>query len=111
MEIKNSEVIQAIDVLNELSDKEMPVEITFKVINTLEQLFSFYRPYLKSLEKLKEQFDEGSELEGEVKKLLDITVEGAIPPFTKNELIESGIELTPSQLVRLKPLIVEVDDG
>lgn len=102
----NQQIIQTINALNAISNKEMPIELTYKVMDNLGRLLGAYEPYTKSLEKIKAKYSEGSEMfYSEAGKLLEIEVELDINYFTKDELLESGISLTPLDLISLQPLI------
>lgn len=97
MKLTNQEIINAINALNSLQEKELPILITYKVIDNFEKLMQAYNSYFKTLDKAK--------TDKEIKELLEIEKEIKLEKFSKQELIESGITLTPVQLVGLKRLI------
>lgn len=94
MILKNSEIIQAIDALNELKDKEMPVELAYKVIEMNETLMEKYTIYLKTLETLK--------TDKEKMELFNLKTEIIVTPFFMSEFKDAEIKLTPMQAFGLK---------
>lgn len=106
MKLTNSEIIRAIDALDALSDKEMPIELTFKVVRNVDALMNRYNVYTRTLETLKSRYREGTpQFESEVKKLLDCEVAVDTEPFTREEFTDADVRITPLELMGLKVLI------
>lgn len=97
MLITNEQIIRTYNALDSLSNKEMPITLTYKVMNNLDRLLEAYRVYEKTLSKTKN--DE------EVQELLNIEVDVDVELLEKQELIDAGITLTPVHLNGLKRLI------
>ena len=97
MILTNQEIINTFGSLDSLGNKELPIKLTYKVIDNLDKLFKAYQIYEKALEKAKTV--------EEKQELLQITKEIDLVTIDKNELIEANITLTPIQLVGLKRII------
>ena len=97
MKLTNQEIINIGNTLFSLQDKEMPITLTYKIVNNLELITEAYQVFEKTKQKAK--------TEEELKELLEIEKEVKLETFDKQELIDAGITLTPVQLVGLKRLI------
>ena len=97
MILTNQEIINTFGALDSLGNKELPIKLTYKVIDNLDKLIKAYQIYEKALEKAK-TVEEKQELL-QIKKEIDLVT------IDKNELIEANITLTPIQLVGLKRII------
>ena len=97
MKLTNQEIINMGNTLFSLQDKEMPITLTYKIVNNLELITEAYQVFEKTKQKAK--------TEEELKELLEIEKEVKLETFDKQELIDAGITLTPVQLVGLKRLI------
>ena len=97
MKLTNQEIINAYNALDALSDKELPILSTYKIVNILDKLLNEYRIFEKAREKAKNN--------NEIIELLNIERELDIELLDKQELIDSGIKISPIQLVGLKRII------
>lgn len=97
MKLTNQEIINAYNALDALSDKELPILLTYKIVDILDKLLNEYRIFEKAREKAKNN--------NEIIELLNIERELDIELLDKQELIDSGIKISPIQLVGLKRII------
>lgn len=97
MKLTNQEIINLLNTLNTIAEKDFPISLTYKIIDNQEKLLSQYQVYEKAKAKVKS--DE------ELMELLEVKCDVGISTIDKNELIESGVSLSPVQLVGLKRLI------
>lgn len=97
MKLTNQEIINTINGLQSIEEKELPILLTYRVIDNLEKLLTVYESYSKTLDKAK--------TEKEIKELLGVEKEVDIEPINKQELIDANISLSPVQLVSLKRII------
>ena len=97
MKLTNQEIINAFNALDALSNKELPILLTYKIVDILDKLLSEYRIFEKAKDKAKNN--------EELIELLNIERELDIEKLDKQELIDSGIEISPVQLVGLKRII------
>lgn len=97
MRITNQDVITLFSNLDSLANKEMPILLTYKVVNNLDKLLKAYQVYDKTKSKAKNN--------DEIQELLKVEIEIDLETFNKQELVDAGITLTPVQLVGLKRLI------
>lgn len=97
MKLTNQEIINTFEALDSLGEKELPILLTYRVVNNLDKLLKVYQVYNKAMQKAKS--DE------EIQELLDIECEVDLETFTKEELVNAGVTLTPIQLVKLRRLI------
>lgn len=97
MKFKNKEIIETINAINSLADKDMPITITYFFINNHKKLCEVYDIYNEARLKAKDQ--------DELMKLLNLEVDVDVELINKQELIDSNISLTPKQLIDLKRLI------
>lgn len=97
MKLSNQEIINAYNALDTLSNKELPILLTYKIVNNLEKLFQEYSIFDKAKQKAKN-------IE-EVKELLNVELEVELETINKKELIDADIKISPIQLVGLKRLI------
>lgn len=98
MELTNKEIIQAIDSLNLLAEKELTVSLSFKIAKTIKVLTGIYEAYLSTLEPIKEDREK-------VMALLDIKNNIEITPFSMEEIEQACQTLTPQQAFGLEVLI------
>lgn len=109
MQLKNHEIISILDAINEITDKDIPVEFAFKMIDISSKLETKYQSYIKTLQSIMKKANvekpDDPAIIDQVKELLDISVEFNCELIDKKELIDTGIKLTLSQLVRLDKLI------
>lgn len=111
MQLLNGEIIGLINVINDISEKDMPVELAFKFFGNLKNLTACYEAYAKTLQKI---IDKGGvespddpKISEEVGKLLNLKSEVEINKFERAELVDGGMKLTLSQLAALSPIIEE----
>lgn len=97
MKIKNKEIITMFNALDSLGNKDMPITMTYKVVNNIDTLLNAYQIFDKAKGKAKD--------DKEIEELLEIEKEIDLETFDKQEMVEAGITLTPVQLVGLKRLI------
>ena len=97
MVLTNQRIIDLLNTIGSIMNKDFPVKLTFQLIDNQEKLIKHYEVYEKAKAKVK--------TEEELLELLGIETEVDINPIDKNELLESGINLTPAQLVGLKRII------
>ena len=97
MLLTNQEIINAYNALDSLSEQELPILLTYKIVDNLENLMKECLVFEKAKNKAKD-------IE-EVKELLKIEKEVKLETFDKQELVDAGIKLSPIQLVGLKRLI------
>ena len=97
MKLTNKEVITLFNALDSLGETELPITITYKVVNNLDMLLHAYQIYDKARVKAKN--------EEEVKELLEIENEINLETINRNELVEAGVKLKPVQLVGIKRVI------
>ena len=97
MKLSNQEIINILNTINTISNKDFPIITTYKILDNEEKLLKEYQIYEKAKAKVK--------TEDELKELLLIEKEIEIDLIDKNELVESGVTLSPVQLVGLKRLI------
>lgn len=111
MHLTNAEIINMINALNELSDKDIPVEFAFKVFGISGKLSNKFDAYLKTLQSIMKKAGvdnpEDPVIREDVENLLNIVVDFDSEFIDKQELIDSDIKLTLSQLARLDKLIKE----
>lgn len=113
MQLKNGEIIGLIDSINEISEKDLSIELAYKFYDNLSALSDKYQVYAKTLETLVKK--EGAEdaddpkIREEVLKLLEMKTDVEIDEISKQELIGTGVKLSLSQLARLKPIIGDTD--
>lgn len=112
MKLTNQQIIKIIDTLNEISEQNMPILLTYQIIEILEELFKVYSPYQKSIEKLEHKYGVKNELfKKEALLLLNMQKEIDINKLKKKDLVEANISLSPFSLVALKPIIEESENG
>lgn len=97
MRIKNSEMISAINALNDIRDKEMPVALAYKMVNAVNKLLEKNSVYEETLSVLN--------TDKEREELLNLIVEVDIAPFLMSEFTEANLKLTPLQMFGLQVLI------
>lgn len=97
MKLTNQEIINIIQALDSLGNKELPILITYKIVDNLDRLMSVYEVYDKTRVKAKN--------DDEIKELLKAEREVELETLTKQDLIDSGITLTPFQLVGFRRII------
>ena len=97
MKLTNQEIVNILNALNPFNDKELPILLTYRVIEIEEKLLNEYNIYEKARGKVKS--DE------ELKELLELEREIELETFNKQELIDAGLKISPSQLVILGRLI------
>lgn len=108
LKLTNQEIIAVINVVNELSQKELPFNLAFDLYNIHAKCMDYYASYIKTLDKQmrKEGVDTPDKLENqeEVGKLLARTVN---VPAKKVKLSDfEGINgLTVAQVSALRPII------
>lgn len=97
MKITNQEIINISEALDSLGNKELPILLTYRVVDNLDKLLKAYEVYRKAMLKAKNN--------EEIQELLNIEREVDLESFSKQELVEAGVTLTPVQLIRLRRLI------
>lgn len=97
MKITNQEIINIFEALDSLGNKELPILLTYRVVDNLDKLLKAYEVYRKAMLKAKNN--------EEIQELLNIEREVDLESFSKQELVEAGVTLTPVQLIRLRRLI------
>lgn len=97
MKLTNQEIINALNALEEIKDKEFPILITYKIIANTEKLFNAYSPYDKARQKAKNDAD--------LAALLCECQEVEIEKINKQELVDCAVTFTPTQLLSLKGII------
>ena len=97
MNLKNQEIINLINVLDSMAEKEFPVNLTYRILENYDKLLKAYRIYEQAKSKIK--------TDEELLELLDIETKVDIEPINKQELIDSGVEIAPNQLYELKRII------
>lgn len=97
MKITNQEIITMFEALDSLGKKELPILMTYKVVDNMDKLLKVYEVYDKARRKAKN--------DKEIRELLNIEKEVDLEMINKNELIEADVRLSPVQLVGLKRLI------
>lgn len=97
MKFKNKEIIEIINAINSLAEKDMPITLTYFIINNHKKLIEAYDVYNRARVKAKDQ--------DELMKLLDIEVDVDVELINKQDLIEANLTLTPQQLLSLQRLI------
>lgn len=127
MKITNRELQSKVQVLNMLSNKQLPVKVSYAIaknINTIdkelkiveEEKMKLIREYALKDEhgnaKIENNvyiFPEGKEDECNKKynELLDIEVELEIRDVNVNELLNSNIDFTPGELIELDFMLTE----
>lgn len=106
MKITNREIINALDAMSLLKDRELPVELAFKVFDNHKKLMEAYEPYIKTMNKTQEQYkDNNDKFLEEANKLINIEREIEVKKFTREELLNSEVKLTPAELAGLEVLI------
>lgn len=128
MKITNRELQSKVGILNVLSTKELPVKMSYAIaknINSInkelkifdEEKIKIVKQYaLKNqdgtlkVENNKYVFREGKEEECNKKysELLDIEVELELRGINIDDLLNSNINFTPSQLIELDFMLLEV---
>lgn len=97
MKLTNKEVITLFNALDSLGETELPITITYKVVNNLDKLLHAYQIFDKARLRAKN--------EEEVNELLEMENEVDLETIDRNELIEAGVKLKPVQLVGIKRVI------
>lgn len=97
MKLTNQEIISTYNALDSLANKELPILLTYKIVNNLDVLLKEYQIFEKARAKAKNN--------EELKELLEIERELELELLDKQELIEAGVKISPIQLVSLKRLI------
>lgn len=111
MQLLNGQIVHMFNAINEISEKDLPVEFAFKVFEIASKLTPHFQSYLQTIQKLmkKNNVDDPEDpvIRQDVVDLMNVTVEMNCELIDKQELIDSGIKLTLSQLQRLDPIIKE----
>lgn len=97
MKLTNKEAITLFNALDSLGETELPITITYKVVNNLDKLLHAYQIFDKARLRAKN--------EEEVNELLEMENEVDLETIDRNELIEAGVKLKPVQLVGIKRVI------
>ena len=97
MKLTNQEIINTFNGLDSIAEKEMPILLTYKIVNNMDVLLKSYNIFEQAKQKAKNDKD--------LKELLDLEVELDLELLDKNELVDAGIKLSPIQLVQIKRLI------
>lgn len=97
MKLTNQEIVNTLNILYSIADKDFPIALTYQLIDIQEKLMQAYQVYDKARIKAK--------TDGELIELLEITAEVEIEGIDKEELIASGASLSPAQLVGLRKII------
>lgn len=97
MKLTNQEIINLINALNDLSQKDLPITIAYKIIGNVEKLMNVYATYEKTKEKVK--------TDQELLELLEIENDIDLELIEKQELIDAGITISPAQLVGISEII------
>lgn len=98
MKFTNQEIINALNALDSLSQKELPILLTYQILEIHDYLMELYKVYSKALSKAKN--------DDEIKELLNIEKEISIPMLNKQDLIDADVTLTPVQLAGIRRLII-----
>lgn len=97
MKLTNREIITTFNALDSLGETEMPIAMTYKVVNNIDKLLHAYQVFERARQKAKN--------EDEINELLEIESEIDIETISRAELFEAGIKLKPVQLVGIKRII------
>lgn len=97
MKLTNQEIINILNILFSISEKDFPITLSYHLIDIQEKLLTAYQVYEKAKAKVK--------TDEELLKLLEINVDFDFELIDKTELIESGASLSPAQLLGLKKII------
>lgn len=97
MKLTNQEIINMLNALRPINEQGMPILLTYRFIEIEEKLLSEYNIYDKARTKAKS--------DDELKELLNLEREVELETFNKQELIDAGLQISPSQLVILGRLI------
>ena len=97
MKLTNQEVINLINGLNEIAEKDLPILMTYKVIGNLDKLMNIYTSFDKARKKAK--------TDEELFELLNFENEIELETIDKQELIDTGIQITPIQLIGISRMI------
>lgn len=92
-------MVAAINSLNDLKDKEMPVALAYKIVTSINKLMEKYTIYEQTLNGLK--------TDKEKLELFDLITEIEITPFLMSEFSDANIKLTPAQMFGIQVLIDE----
>lgn len=97
MKLTNRRIVDLLNTIGSVINKDFPIKITFQLMENQDKLIKPYETYFKAKEKVKS--------EEELLELLELETEVDITPIDKEELIQSGINLSPAQLIGLKRII------
>lgn len=105
----NGQAIGVIDVANEIQEKDIPVKTAYRIYDIVGKVNDSYMTYMKTLNSLMKKAGVDSpddpKINGRVMELLNMEVDVDVKPLNRSELLDSGINLSLSQLVRFDPVV------
>lgn len=127
MEITNRELLNKVQVLSVLSNKQLPVKVSYalaKNINSINKELKIYEEEKLKIAKecsLKDESgnpkidnnqyvlieDKKEVFSEQVNELLDIEIDLPIRQVNVNELLNSSVEFSPAELMELDFMLVE----
>lgn len=109
MRLSNSEIINLLNSLSNIADKDIPIAFTYRLFDINKALEDSYSVYWKTLENIMKKNNvnnpDDPAIHEEVKELLEMTTEVNIDKINRPELLETNINLSLSQLAALSPII------
>lgn len=111
MRLANSEIISLLNSLSDIADKDIPITFTYRLFDIHKTLQDSYSVYWNTIENIMKKHNVNNPddpiIKKEVRELLEMMVEVDLEKIKRNELIESNIDLSLSQLAALSPIIEE----
>ena len=109
MRLANSETISLLNVISSIADKDIPIAFTYRLFDINKKLQDSYEVYYNTLQNIMKKNETNNpddpKIRDEVQKLLNLMVNVEIEKIKRQELIDTGIELSLAQLSLLSPII------
>lgn len=125
MILSNREIIENINALRGLSQKQLPIKVSYFVAKNISKIENELKVYEKERQKLLDKYAEKDDngnmvLEGnnikiedtdnwnkDIQELLDIEVDVKIHKLKRDDLLNANIDITPNELISIDYMIDE----
>ncbi|OSB07978.1 hypothetical protein B2H97_16040 [Paraclostridium bifermentans] len=128
MKLTNRKIVNDADFLGTLTNKQLPIKVSYAIAKNVSKIEKELEIYSKERQKLVDKYcikdekgnnkiDENNQLKIDdenlddwnksINELLDIEIEIDIHKFNINDLLNSNLDITPSELILIDYMIEE----
>lgn len=128
MKLTNRKIVNDADFLGTLTNKQLPIKVSYAIAKNISKIEKELEIYSKERQKLVDKYcikdekgnnkiDENNQLKiadenlddwnKSINELLDIEIEIDIHKFNINDLLNSNLDMTPSELILIDYMIEE----